>query len=249
MKAKHIFLNSLASVALLTACGTNTKIDDGSYRAIGQQAPKQVQKYATDELESRTSSMDSGGIPVPVPDFPGETTQLSRQSGPSNALGSHMVRYGHPGIIDKIVRTARIHCQPLAYQINTSENSFWGKDKGTLQQCTYQFPKHCGGHQFSIVTYNKKTILIYQPPNQSHYVIDTLAGTPKSQLGLWDLDDHLGSSTTNANYLFQNDYNANYQQQTINPVNLGWIIKASHKDEEEFGKLYHRAVEEITGCF
>ncbi|MEE2730528.1 MAG: hypothetical protein VYA55_06865 [Pseudomonadota bacterium] len=243
------FFCTLASACLLTACGTNTKMDDGSYRSIGHQPPKQVQKYVDEEFESRTGNLNTGNVPAPVPDFPGETTRLSRQGGTTNHLGNHMVRYGHPGLINKIVKTAQIHCQPLAYQINTSENSFWGKDKGTLQQCTYQFPKHCGSHQFSIVAYNNKTILIYQPPNQSHYVIDTLSGTPKSQAGLWDQDDHLGSSTTNANYLFQNDYNANYQQQAINPVNLGWIIKASHKDEEEFGQRYHRAVEEITGCF
>ncbi len=248
MEVKRVY-SALAATVLLTACATNTKIDDGSYRSIGQQAPKQVQKYVDDELQNRASNVDTGGMPAPVPDFPGETTQLAMESKRPATTGSHLVRYGHPGTLDKIVKTARIHCQPLAYQINTGENSFWGKDEGTLQQCTYRFPKHCGSHQFSIVSYNKKTILVYQPPEQSHYVIDTLTGTPRSQLGLWDRDDHLGSSTTNANYLFQNNYNANYQQSAINPVNLGWIIKASHKDEEEFGRLYHRAVEEVTGCF
>lgn len=249
MQVNRIAFGALTSVLMLAGCASNTKLDDGSYRSIGQQAPKQVQKFVNEELDSRASGIDSGGIPVPVPDFPGETTQLAREMDQTQNISTHLVRYGHPGIIDKIVRTARIHCQPLAYQIHTGENSFWGKDKGTLQQCTYQFPKYCGSHQFSIVSYNQKTILIYQPPNQSHYVIDTLTGTPKSQPGLWDQDDHLGSSTTNASYLFQSDYNANYQRQPINPVNLGWIIRASHQDEEEFGKLYHRAVEEITGCF
>lgn len=246
MNAIKGFLGAAAATSILCGCTTNTKMDDGSYRSIGQQTPKQVQNYVDDELASRASAVNTEG--VPVPDFPGETTQLSLDSKRPETTGTHRVRYGHPGIIDKVVRTARIHCQPLAYQINTTSNSFWGKEKGTLQQCTYRFPKHCGAHQFSILSYGKKTILLYQPQEQTHYVIDTLQGTPKSQLGLWDQDDHLGSSTSNANYLFQNNYNANYQQK-FNPVNLGWIIKASHQDEAVFGKLYHRALEEITGCF
>lgn len=239
-------LVGLVGAIALAGCTSNTKLDDGSYRSIGQQAPKQVQKYAEEEYANQAGKVDTGSIPVP--DFPGETTRITASNRPAST-GTHLVRYGHPNVIDKIVRTARIHCQPQAYQINTTENSFWGREKGTLKQCTYRFPKHCGSHQFSILTYGKKTVLIYQPADQSHYVIDTLQGTPKSQLGLWDQDDHLGSSTTNANYLFQNDYNANYQQQNFNPASLGWIIKASHKDEEDFGKLYHRAVEDITACF
>ena len=237
----------IASLVTLAGYTSNTKIDDGSYRSIGQQTPKQVQKYAEEEFGKQASQLDAGGISVP--DYPGETTRITGTTNRPSATGTHMVRYGHPGIIDKIVKTARIHCQPLAYQINTTENSFWGKEKGTLQQCSYRFPEHCGSHQFSILNYGKKSVLIYQPPEQNHYIIDTLQGTPKSQLGLWDQDDHIGSSTTNANYLFQNDYNANYQAQNFNPVSLGWIIKASHKDEEEYGKLYHRAVEDITACF
>lgn len=240
-------LLSCAGALVLSGCVSNTKIDDGAYRSIGQQAPRQVQKYAEEELADRTSAIDSGGIPVP--DFPGETTRLSADTNRPINTGTHLVRYGHPGIIDKIVKTARIHCQPLAYQINTTENSFWGKEKGTLVQCSYRFPKHCGAHQFSVLSYGRKTVLIYQPPQQTHYIIDTLQGTPKSQPGLWDIDDHIGSSTTNANYLFHNDYNSNHQQQGFNPTSLGWIIKASHKDEEEFGKQYHRAIEEITACF
>ncbi len=243
------FLPYIGIVSLMTlaGCTSNTKIDDGSYRSIGQQTPKQVQKYAEEEFGNQASQLDTGGISVP--DFPGETTRITGTTNRPATTGTHMVRYGHPGIIDKIVKTARIHCQPLAYKINTAENSFWGKEKGTLQQCSYRFPKHCGSHQFSILNYGKKSVLIYQPPEQNHYIIDTLQGTPKSQLGLWDQDDHIGSSTTNANYLFQNDYNANYQAQNFNPVSLGWIIKASHKDEEEYGKLYHRAIEDITACF
>ncbi|HAG95856.1 MAG: hypothetical protein CMK83_06115 [Pseudomonadales bacterium] len=246
MNARTGFTSALVIGCSLAGCSTNTKMDDAAYRSIGQQAPKQVQNYVDDQLQSQGAKVDTSS--VPVPDFPGETTQLNYESRQPAATGSHLVRYGHPKIIDKVVKTARIHCQPLAFQINTTGNSFWGKEKGTLQQCTYRFPQHCGAHQFSILSYGKKTILIYQPPEQNHYVIDTLQGTPKSQLGLWDQDDHLGSSTTNANYLFQSDYNANYQQ-PFNPVNLGWIIKASHQDEAEFGKLYHRALEEITGCF
>lgn len=246
MNATKGFASVILATSLTCGCSTNTKMDDGSYRSIGQQAPKQVQNYVDEELDNRASAANSSG--VPVPDFPGETTELNFESKQPDKTGTHLVRYGHPGIIDKVVKTARIHCQPLAYQINTTRNSFWGKEKGTLQQCTYRFPKHCGAHQFSILSYAKKTILLYQPREQNHYVIDTLQGTPKSQLGLWDQDDHLGSSTSNANYLFQNDYNANYQQQ-FNPINLGWIIKASHQDEAEFGKLYHQALKDVTGCF
>lgn len=245
----------ISGALLLAGCSSNTKLDDGSYRSIGNGVPKQVQNYAVTEANSQAQSAYGEKAPealatnVPLPDFPGQMAKnQSRQTGkkPNNA---HLARFGHPSVIDKIVKTAKIHCQPHTYRVNTSENSFWGKGKGLLTQCTYRFPKHCGAHIFSLLEYEKKSILIYQPPENTHYVIDTLKGTPKSKLGLWDQDDHLGSNNTNAGYFFQNDYNQNYGREQFNPSNLGWIIKASHKDEEIFGRLYHQAVQESTTCF
>jgi len=238
----------LGSVVLLSSgCSTNTRLDDASYRAIGEPTPQQRQSYAEQTRARESARIDNSA--VSVPDFPGQTASLKGNPQDKGNTGSHVVRFGYPDVIDKIVKTARIHCQPRAYQMATADNSFWGKEKGVLQQCTYRFPDFCGGHQFSILNFAGKTILIYQPPKQSYYIIDTLQGTPKSQAGLWDQDDHLGSSTTNASYLFQSDYNTTYPAANGNPASLGWIIKASRKDEEEFGKLYHQAIEQITACF
>lgn len=238
--------------SLTVACASNTKMDDGSYRTIGQQAPRQVQNYAADQANAQIGESGYQVSPedVPLPDFPGATAQASPANPAGNATGNNrIVRFGHPRIIDKIVRTARIHCQPMQYKISTNENSFWGDGSGVLTQCSYRFPAFCGAHTFSILTYGKKDVLVYKPKDNTHYVIDTLAGTPKSQSGLWDQDDHIGTSTTNAGYFFDGDYNRPYQQDQFNPANLGWIIKASFQDEEKYGKLYHQAVTDITKCF
>lgn len=249
---------AVSASALLLACASNTKMDDGSYRTIGQKAPRQVQNHAADQINeqagSRSEWVAQSGYQVapedvPVPDFPGATAQAQLKGSQRGIGNSQIVRYGHPRIIDKIVQTARIHCQPLQYKISTNKNSFWGDGSGVLTQCTYRFPAFCGAHTYSLLTYGEKEVLVYKPKDGTHYVIDTLKGTPKSQTGLWDQDDHIGTSTTNAGYFFEGDYNRPYQQDQFNPANLGWIIKASHQDEEKYGQLYHKAIAEITQCF
>ena len=247
------------AAALVAGCASNTRLDDGAYRPIGQQAPRQMQNYASDtlngKLDEQSAALPDGSVQVqgqdvPVPDFPGAIDQARRAQGQSGGPRSNrIVRYGHPRIIDQIVKTTRIHCQPVQYRISTRENSFWGNGKGILTQCTYQFPKFCGGHQFSILDYGGKEVLVYKPKDSPNYVIDTLKGTPKSQPGLWDQDDHLGTSTTNAGYFFDNNYNQPAQQEQFNPASLGWIINASYPEEESYGKLYHQAVTDITQCF
>lgn len=249
---------AVSASALLLACASNTKMDDGSYRTIGQKAPRQVQNHAADQINEQAGSRSEwvaqsgyqvAAEDVPVPDFPGATAQAQLKGGQRSIGNSQIVRYGHPRIIDKIVQTARIHCQPLQYKISTNKNSFWGDGSGVLTQCTYRFPAFCGAHTYSLLTYGEKEVLVYKPKDGTHYVIDTLKGTPKSQTGLWDQDDHIGTSTTNAGYFFEGDYNRPYQQDQFNPANLGWIIKASHQDEEKYGQLYHKAIAEITQCF
>ncbi|MGC1509628.1 hypothetical protein FT643_02150 [Ketobacter sp. MCCC 1A13808] len=265
------YLAGIGLIALtgLQACSTNTKVDDGSYRAIGHQEPRQRQNHAAayageaaadkadaayDHYAPESEYSDDAYQNSGISDMPGK---LNSRSEPGNAKtdarNQHLYRYGHPRSVEKIVQTAEIHCRQLSYQISTKADSFWGKGKGALTQCSYQFPQFCGAHRFSVVSYEEKRILIFQPEKQTHYVIDTLEGTPKSQPGLWDQDDHLGSARNNANYLFNSDYNQNYDDGSmtslINPVSLGWIIKASLKDEQEYGKLYHKAVKESTACF
>lgn len=252
------FLAATVAGSLLAACSSNTKMDDGSYRTIGQKAPRQVQNHAADQINeqagSRSEWVAQSGYQVapedvPVPDFPGGTAQASLQGGQRGVGNAQIVRFGHPRLIDKIVKTARIHCQPLQYKISTEANSFWGDGNGVLTQCSYRFPEFCGAHTFSVLSYGKKEVLVYKPKDGTHYVIDTLQGTPKSQSGLWDQDDHIGTSTTNAGYFFEGDYNRPYQQDQFNPANLGWIIKASYQDEEKYGQIYHKAITEITRCF
>lgn len=241
----------VAASALLTACASNTKIDDASYRTIGQKAPRHVQNHAADEVsKSLRDRSRQAAEEAPLPDFPGATTQ-ARLQGNTQRTTDHrqVVRYGHPRIIDKIVRTARIHCQPFQYKITTQRNSFWGDGDGVLTQCSYRFPAACGAHGFSVLQYGKKEVLVYRPQDGSHYVIDTLQGTPRSKSGLWDQDDHIGTSTTNAGYFFEGNYNQPSQQDQFNPASLGWIIKASHQDEEKYGQLYHKAVSDIVQCF
>lgn len=248
-------ISCVSLVLLIGACSSNTTLDDGSYRSIGNRAPKQIQNYAAQEGQKQAESAYADNAPealssqIALPDFPGQMEENPSKPAASANQPSHRARYGQAPIIDKIVKTAEIHCQQQQYPINTTENSFWGKSKGLLTQCAYRFPEHCGGHLFSILSYESKSILVFQPPEQTHYVIDTLSGTPKSKAGLWDQDDHLGTSNTNAGYLFQSDYNQNVGREQFNPSSLGWIIKASHQDQRLFGKLYHQAIEETRSCF
>ncbi len=243
------------SNSLIVGCTLNTPLDDSSYRAVGNKSQEQLlsytQKSAMNQAAQKTDigkdSATSTG--VPLPDFPGAMSKPNPKIKNSIDEQNHLIRYGQAQTIDKIVKTARIHCEPLIYKLNTSAGSFWGSGEGELTQCTYQFPKHCGSHLFSELTLGKKSILIFQPKKSAHYVIDTLSGTPKSHPGLWDIDDHLGSIANNTSYLLQNDYNREFNPQEFNPARLGWIIKASLADEKEFGELYHQAIQDIVKCF
>ena len=227
------------SLCLLSAgCTTNTKIDDGSYRAIGQKAPKPSQNYAAKMAEQ--TSRKKPDIKV------GKLLEPEFSSQQSRDLTN--TRFGNPRLVDAIVKTAQIHCRPIKHRIDASKPNFWGKGAKLHNQCTYRFPAHCGGHEFSILSHNQKSILVYQPPQRPHYIMDTLSGTPKSKLGLWDRDDHLGSYSTNAGYIFQNDYNQNHTP-TFNPSSLGWIISASHQDQKVYGSLYEKALSDSGGCF
>ena len=248
------------AISLVSGCTTNTRLDDDAYLPIGQQqSPQQLGGYAAGKLSDATGSqadklakdgIQVQGQAVPVPDFPGAMDHARLEDGNANvADNGQPVRYGRALIINQIVQTARIHCQPLQYRISTGNNSFWGDGNGILTQCTYQFPKFCGGHRFSILDYDGKEVLVYKPGDNPDYVIDTLKGTPKARPGLWDQDDHLGTSTTNAGYFLDSNYNRPHQQEQFNPASLGWIINASYQEQTEYGKLYSKAVEEITRCF
>ena len=161
----------------------------------------------------------------------------------------HLVRYGHPGIINKVVKTARIHCQPIITRIETEEHSYWGAHRGQLTQCTYRFPAHCGAHQFAVIDYADKRALAYLEHNSSNYVIDMLSGTPAAKPGLWDKDDRIGSKANNMGYMLENNYNTNYQMKEETPLHLGWVIQASYDDEAAHGKHYHQALTDIIECF
>lgn len=246
---------------LTTACTTNTKIDDGSYRSIGQKAPKQTQNYAAKiaaETARKKPTIKVGKHLEPAinnrPSSHQPIARLGDSTGnvPSDQ-SSQIVRFGHPRLVNAIVQTAQIHCRRVRHQIDASKPNFWGKGAKALDQCTYRFPDHCGGHEFSILSHNNKSILVYQPPKSPHYIMDTLSGTPKSKLGLWDMDDHLGSHSTNAGYIFQEDYNQGQNNQgqnpSFNPSSLGWIISASHQDQKIYGSLYQKALTDSSGCF
>ena len=223
------------ALVMLASCGTNTRLDDHSYRGLGQSKPKPVRKFTAANMPEELPTQESAVTPAP---------------GSNASTASHVVRYGPPSVIDKIARTARIHCQPQPYEMSAGDNDFWGAAGDAVRLCQYRFPDHCGGHQFTLLSHGKKTALIYQPPDQNHYIIDTLEGTPGSRPGLWDQDDHVGSQVSNTAYYLQGDYNQSPHQATATaPVHLGWLIKASQQDKAAYGALYHQAVRAITACF
>ncbi|MDX1693220.1 MAG: hypothetical protein R3208_05610 [Ketobacteraceae bacterium] len=223
-------VTALLGALWLTGCSTNTVLDDDAYRSIGGSAPRPappVEKLS-----------DSAGAPGWL------SSDQSRSGQPD-----HVVRYGHEGLIRKIVKTAQIHCQPFRTRIDTDKRSYWGETSGVLSQCTYQFPAHCGAHRFAVIEYDDKLALAYLEKDSPHYVIDLVQGTPAARPGLWDKDDRIGSKANNMGYVLEDNYNQNYRMQEQAPLHLGWIIQASHDDETSHGKKYHQAVADIVGCF
>lgn len=232
MRKTALLLTSALALPYIHGCATNTVFDDDAYRSVGGSAPRRAP--VTEALTETEQS-------------PGWTKRLANGQAETNA--GHVVRYGHPGIIEKIVKTAQIHCQPFRSQIKTDARSYWGESTGQLTQCQYQFPKHCGAHRFAVIDYDDKRALAYLEHDSSYYVIDLIAGTPAAKPGLWDTDDRIGSKANNMGYMLENNYNTNYQMREQAPLHLGWIIQASFDDETEHGKLYHQAVEDIVQCF
>lgn len=234
----------LFTTVVLTGCSSNTVFDDNAYRAVGGSAPRrepQSMVIAKGQNEAAWTQK-------------AETSLSTRQSDSQNPR-QHLVRYGHPNIIKKIIQTARIHCQPFATKIQTNNKSYWGENQGRLQQCTYRFPKHCGNHQFAVIDYADKLVLTYREADSNHYIIDLISGTPAAKPGLWDSDDRISSTTNNMGYVLLDNYNTNFQSgaaATLHSAhigNLGWIIQASYDDEAAHGKRYHQAVEDIVACF
>ena len=241
---------AVSLVSSLSGCSVNTTFDDNAYRSLGSSTPRNPTKAGTSGLSGGLNdnlTADQEGIQFgAAPEFSGQLTNdgLTSGSGPS-----HVVRYGHSGLIEKIAKTAEIHCQHQRFQIKTHKQSFWGEKSGTLSQCAYQFPKHCGAHSFAVLEYADKRVLLFFEADSQNYIIDSLNGNSISKPGLWDKDDHLGTKTSNMGYLFESDYNQNYQLQENAPINFGWIIKASFNDEKEHGQNYHRAIEATSKCF
>ena len=239
---------------LMAGCSYNTISDDNEYRAMGAGSPRNPHPSAPEGLNAdpqfgfdaenglsaESGFSYSGGIPK------------GSLSGSMPAAGGHVKRYGNSAVIEKITAIAQIQCKPMSFSIRTNKQSFWGEKSGTLSQCTYRFPEFCGGHQFSVLSYANKEVLIYNRSDAPYYIIDTLKGTNASKPGLWDKDDKLGSKASNMSYMFESNYNPNYpqhQQEQNTPLNLGWVIKASHHDEAQHGASYHNAIEDTTKCF
>lgn len=234
---------ALATSITLAGCSSNTVFDDGSYRSIGSNAPARKSSIIDKLSESTGYSAEVGNQSI-------SSEELIQQANKERYQApSHMVRYGHPGIIDKIVKTAKIHCREITTKIQTDEHSFWGEHSGHLSQCTYQFPEHCGAHKFAVINYADKTAFAYLEANSPYYVIDLLEGTPAAKPGLWDKDDRIGSKVNNMGYMLESDYNTNYQVREETPLHLGWVIQASFDDEATLGKRYHQAITDVVQCF
>lgn len=236
--------------ATLLGCSSNTIIDDGAYRTIGGGSPRNPHPSLPEGLSADPQlSMDADSGFSATGDFAyeGGIPKGSLSNGGPSTTG-HVKRYGNGGAIEKIAKIARIHCQPRTFDISTKEQSFWGKRSGKLTQCTYRFPSFCGAHQFSVLTYGKKEVLIFNQPDSPYYIIDALKGTHASTPGLWDKDDKIGSKASNMSYMFESEYDA-HQLNQHTPLNLGWVIKASHHDEVQHGSRYHQAITDTTQCF
>ncbi|MCG8312683.1 MAG: hypothetical protein MI976_05655 [Pseudomonadales bacterium] len=239
-KISLLFLFALTSTILFSlGCSSNTVWDDGSYRTIGHSNPRP--KPSTVSLNT---AADDGDIQL----SPSITVSNGAIKPPHNP--NHLVRYGHPKIIQKIIKTAQIHCQVVHKKVRSTADGYWGQYSGIFKQCVYRFPDHCGGHQFAVLDFNNKKALVYLQENDQRYVIDLIQGTPDARAGLWDMDDRIGTRNTNLGYVFESQYNLQSTENKRDPaLMLGWVIQASASDETSYGRSYHHAIQEVLDCF
>ena len=129
---------SMAATCLLiglamSGCGTNTRMDDTDYRAIGQPTPRPTSPYpATATAEQAATHLtpapsSAASQPAP-PAHAADIANAARQTVGAGSIAStsaqqEVVRYGNSQVIDKIARIMQIHCQPLKYRISTDDSS------------------------------------------------------------------------------------------------------------------------------
>lgn len=229
----------LTSIILSSiGCSSNTIWSDSSYRMVGN--GNSMANQRTIPLDSITKNSS--------PEFNHSTGSITSPLS-SNDNPKHLVRYGDPKLIQKIIKTAKIHCNPIIKKIRTNSDGYWNINSSVFKQCSYRFPKNCGGHLFAILEFENKQALTYLHENDPQYVIDLIQGTPHARAGLWDMEDRIGTQNTNLGYIFEGKIELASSTPEMAPLLLGWAIQASIRDEEDYGSQYHNAIQEIKECF
>lgn len=146
-------------------------------------------------------------------------------------------RYGDSELIITISKTVKIHCDVSSDNPKDKQSSDYSK----MSVCEYQFPEHCGAHQFSLISNNKKQHLMFHDRSYQRNVIDAISGTKESKPGLWDKNDYVSSELLTVKQLINNKSNDN--------GSLGWIISVSDNEKSQLGRSYSVAIKEVSKCF
>ncbi|WP_163831904.1 hypothetical protein [Spartinivicinus ruber] len=252
------------AVGLLTiaisGCGTGSK----SYRPVGASKPANVviqtkkpapvsQADSTQPTTStQTTSRPTESTETDVhyirpgqsaPDYRRpDTTATNSQPLSSTSTTRQPFNGNRPSTytINKISKTVAVHCtkQALSQSFNFNRRS---SQQGPQTFCSYQFPKHCGNHRFSLIESGAKQILMFHDQQLQLNLLDSLSLSNQSRAGVWDLDDYVSSTARDVSSLFS----GNAQQDRL----VGRIIQASARDKQRLADNYMRAVSQTANCF
>ncbi|MCX4027691.1 hypothetical protein H0A36_23855 [Endozoicomonas sp. SM1973] len=232
---------------VISGCGTGAK----SYRPVGASEPAnvvvQTKKPApvsqpqptssqpeTQPLQRTESDVHYIRPGQSAPDYRQPTS--SRRPPPSSATRQPFSNRPSSYTINKISKTVAVHCtkqqlnQPLQFNRGSTQQTF----------CSYQFPKHCGNHRFSLIESGAKQILVYHDQQLQLNLLDSLSLSNQSKAGVWDLDDYVSSAASDVSSLFS----SGRQDQLV-----GRIIQASARDKQQLASNYMRAVSQTASCF
>ncbi|MDE1465481.1 hypothetical protein [Spartinivicinus poritis] len=241
----HYLTVGLLSI-VISGCGTGSK----SYRPVGASEPANVvvqTKKPTPTRQPQPASSQPETQPLqrtesdvhyirPGQSAPGyREPTTSRRPPPSSATRQPFNDRPSSYTINKISKTVAVHCtkqqlsQPLQLNRGSTQQTF----------CSYQFPKHCGNHRFSLIESGAKQILVYHDQQLQLNLLDSLSLSNQSKAGVWDLDDYVSSAVRDVSSLF-----SGRQDQLV-----GRIIQASARDKQQLASNYMRAISQTASCF
>ena len=210
---------SMGLMLSISACSFNSSMDDGHYRPLGQVVPVNPQQ----KVEASPSRPKAN-----------EPARYTADGYDENALTS--TRYGHAASIAKVLQTAKIHCAPRNVQVGASIPGVV-----PVSLCHYQYPRHCGGHSFTLVEGNDQVALVYHDHINHRSIVDQISDQKYARPGLWDLSDKLSVTSAFPEQQMAMQFRENQWRE--------WLVDMNSDDRIHYGTSYAKAINEVQACF